>query len=121
MRVLRRGVVLALAGFSLPLTVSAAPAQKGPAAKASTEAVNVPSQAPAPPASVVTEEMRSANEAASSSAEAAIASLKAARAAIAAEKSREESNSDLSGAAPTAPNNSSPAPVSGSLNTGRKG
>ena len=118
MSFLRSGVVLALAGFSLPSVVFAAPAQKGSAAsKAPQEAAPVPADNPTSPSSVVTEEMRSANEAASSSAEAAIASLKAARAAIAAEKSREGSGSDAAGVAPGGTPTSPTPPVP----AGRKG
>jgi tetratricopeptide (TPR) repeat protein len=109
MSLLRRGAALAFAGVTLPSVLLAAPASKGPvSSKNPAEAAHSPVEAGTTASSVVTDEMRSANEAATNSAEAAIASLKAARAAIAAEKSKE-------GATPATPPASSlpesPAPA----------
>lgn len=118
MKLLYRGVALALAGISLPSAAYSAPAQKGnAAAKATQPAAPVEAEVPVAPSSVVTEEMRTANEAASSSAEAAIASLKAARAAIAAEKTRDGASSDGAVVAPSA----SPAGLSSPVGAGHKG
>ena len=119
--------MVASLGLCVPAALVSAPPPKGaPSQKGGTEkgAIEEPQVQPAPAGatrpspSVVTEEMRSANEAASSSAEAAIASLKAARAAIAAEKSKEgATEAGGAAAAPPAP----PQPSSASGAPPRKG
>jgi tetratricopeptide (TPR) repeat protein len=122
MRYLLQGVVAACAGLCVPVALLSAPPQKGTAAKggaqqgASEEQKGAQDSGGTPNASpsVVTEEMRSANEAASSSAEAAIASLKAARAAIAAEKSKDASNAG--GVTETPAAHAPPPPAPGTAN-----
>ena len=113
MSLLRRGAALAFAGVTLPSVLLAAPASKGPTApQSAAESAHRPVEAGTAASSVVTDEMRSANEAATNSAEAAIASLKAARAAIAAEKSKDgQAPGAGSGAASASPSPESPAPL----------
>jgi tetratricopeptide (TPR) repeat protein len=119
MKGFRRGVVLAVAGVGLPtILFSASPQKAGSENKAPHEAAPGSGEVPAPAGSVVTEEMRSANEAASSSADAAIASLKAARAAIAAEKSKEAAGVRGTPATQPEPPNP-PAPSGPSTKKGR--
>lgn len=123
MTLVRRGAVLAFVGLSVPSLLFGAPSPNTSATpKESTQTPQAAVEG-GTSSSVVTEEMRSANESASSSADAAIASLKAARAAIAAEKSREGTPAGAGagggGATASLPPAALPSPPAGPVKKGK--